>query len=676
MCGIAGVLVARTSHADPAALSIVDAMTDLLRHRGPSGGNTWVDPDAGIALGHRRLSILDLSAAGSQPMVSPSGRFVATFNGEIYNFRELRRELEHRGYTFRGGSDTEVLLAAWEAWGCVRALGRFAGMFALAVWDRAERKLHLARDRLGKKPLYVARILEGLAFASELKAFQAVPSFEPELSRTGLAAYLARGWIGESDCIWTDVIKLPPGSCLTIGPTDLPGRGVNGLRDRMRRWWDLEEVIAAGRADPCALPASQLVGDLDHLLRLSVSQRMISDVPLGAFLSGGVDSSLVVALMQQLSGRPVKTYTIGFAEESYDEAARSARVAAHLGTDHTTFRVTPRDAVSAIPDLPDVWDEPLADDAQIPTLLLARLARQDVTVALSGDGGDEVFGGYHRHAMYGRLSPLLRVPAGLRRTAAGCLTTLSPMSWDAWLQATQMPETWSRALRRDRLHRFADLLGAEDAQAWYDRATTLRLGQRRPPVPAASNNLQNPLTQLLYRDTTEYLPSNVLVKVDRATMAAGLECRSPLLDHRVLAYAWRIPLELKLRDGQGKWILRQVLQRYVPEALTRGKSGFDAPVGAWMRGPLRDWADPLITDLARRGHAPLDPDAILSTWDEHRSGRRDRSREVWALAMLGAWMRHWSPRDAMRSVRSWAHRSTVGWATVGAEVAELCLIRC
>lgn len=671
MCGIAGVLLGHPSFADPATLAAVGPMTDRLRHRGPSDKGLWIDEAAGIALGHRRLSILDLSPAGHQPMVSQSGRFVASYNGEIYNFLDLRPELEALGCVFRGGSDTEVLLAAWEAWGGERALERFAGMFALAVWDRRDRVLHLARDRFGKKPLYVARLKGGVAFASELKAFQGLPGFEPTLDTDGLAAFLRQGWIGDPHCIWAEAFKLPPGSCLAIRADSVRDRCLDDLRAGARRWWRLEDVIAEGAADPCTGSVAEITEELDRLLRLSVSQRMISDVPLGAFLSGGVDSSLVVALMQQLSARPVRTYTIGFGEAQYDESAQSAEVAAHLGTDHTTFRVTASQAQAAIPDLPQVWDEPFADDSQIPTLLLARLARRDVTVALSGDGGDEGFGGYARHFLYSRLSPILRMPAGLRRTAAGCITALSPVSWDDWLRAAHVPVGWHRALRREKLHKLADLITARDAHAWYDRVTTFRsadggMATKAFPFPG----LADPLTQILYRDATEYLPGDILVKVDRATMATGLECRAPLLDHRLVAYAWRIPNALKMRDGQGKWILRQVLRRYVPDRLMKPKSGFDVPVGAWLRGPLRPWAEALILDLVRRDHPLIDGEAIASTWAEHCSGRCDRSREVWALTMLAAWMQHWRQHAPVADAADAWRRAPSAHMPLAAQIAQ------
>lgn len=647
MCGIAGLLLRPTTSADTSGLAAIAQMTEQLRHRGPSDQGLWMDETAGVALGHRRLSIIDLSQAGHQPMTSPSGRFVISFNGEIYNFQELRPQLERRGYTFRGGSDTEVLLAACEAWGLPHALQRLSGMFAFALWDRRDRVLHLARDRMGKKPLYVARVRNGFAFASEPKAFRAVEGFRKDLDPQGLTAFLQQGWIGEADCIWANAFKLPAGSCLRIDSADLPRLSLDDLRAHANPWWRLEEVIAFGQANPCTLSEPEAVDALDRLLRRSVSERMISDVPLGAFLSGGVDSSVVVALMQQMSSQPVRSYTIGFEEAQFDEATQSAQVAAHLGTRHTVFQVSAADALATIPELPEVWDEPFADDSQIPTLLLARLARQDVTVALSGDGGDEAFGGYSRHFLFDRIAPLLRFPRGLRRAAAAGLMACSPMSWESRLEAVGIPPRWQQALRREKIHRLAELLTMEGSQAWYDRATTFAAFSQRtalsgPAVP----HFSDPLTEIMYRDATEYLPGDILVKVDRATMATGLECRAPLLDHKVTAFAWSLPRRMKVRNGAGKWILRQVLRRYVPDQLMKGKRGFDVPVGIWLRGPLRGWADALISNLEGQFDDLLDPKAIRAAWAEHCSGQQDRSREIWALTMLAAWMQHWNARPA------------------------------
>lgn len=641
MCGIAGLFLAPSGSTAPTGLAAIGPMTEQLRHRGPSGHGLWADEAAGIALGHRRLSIIDLSDAGRQPMASHSGRFVISFNGEIYNFLDLRKQLERRGHVFHGGSDTEVLLAACEAWGVRRALQHFHGMFAFALWDRRERILHLARDRMGKKPLYVGTVPDGLAFASELKAFRAVGGFRTELDPQSLSRFLQQGWIGDADCIWADAFKLPPGSRLEISGADLPRVSLEDLRRRIDRWWRLEDVIASGRAKPCRLSEDAATEELDRLLRVSVSQRMISDVPLGALLSGGIDSSVVVALMQQMSARPVKTYTIGFDEGQFDEASQSAQVAAHLGTEHTVFRVTAADALATIPELPEVWDEPFADDSQIPMLLLARLARQDVTVALSGDGGDEAFGGYSRHFLFDRITPFLRLPQGLRHTAAACLTACSPIAWDGALQAAHVPARWQQALRREKIHRLADLLATADSGSWYDRATRFGAFARAGvPMGKSGPRFDDPLTEMMYRDTTEYLPGDILVKVDRASMATALECRAPLLDHQVFAFAWSLPRRMKVRGSEGKWILRQVLRRYVPDRLIKGKRGFDVPVSIWLRGPLHDWADSLLRDLVDRLEGILDREAVETAWAEHRSGRRDRSREIWALTMLAAWMQH------------------------------------
>ncbi|MBV9137461.1 MAG: asparagine synthase (glutamine-hydrolyzing), partial [Hyphomicrobiales bacterium] len=414
MCGIVGILLFPNG-ADPRRLAPVETMAEALRHRGPDSGSAWMDREAGIALGHRRLAIVDLSEAGRQPMFSASERLVMTYNGEIYNFAEIRKELEDQGHRFRGHSDSEVMLAAFEKYGIEASLTRFAGMFAVGLWDRKERVLHLIRDRMGKKPLYVALTDGALLFASELKAFRAFPGFAPRIDAATLATVLRRGWAPDERCIFEDVIKLPPGSMLSLRSEELSTTDAQDLRARARRWWSLADVAEAGQRRPLAADPRDLETELDELLRRVVRERMVADVPLGAFLSGGIDSSAVVALMQAQSERPVRTFTIGFCEGHYNEARHAAKIADHLGTEHTEFNLTPDKALAVIPELPRIWDEPFADESRIPTLLLSRLARQHVTVALSGDGGDECFGGYSRHFMLSRLAPAFRVPAMARR---------------------------------------------------------------------------------------------------------------------------------------------------------------------------------------------------------------------------------------------------------------------
>ncbi len=642
MCGIVGILLLPNG-ANPRRLAAVEDMSEALHHRGPDGGSSWMDPDAGIAFGHRRLAIVDLSDAGRQPMVSASERLVMTYNGEIYNFAELRKELEDLGHHFRGHSDSEVMLAAFERYGIEASLTRLAGMFAVGLWDRKDRVLHLIRDRMGKKPLYVALAGGALLFASELKAFRAFPGFEPRVDAKSLAMVLRRGWVADERCIFEGVFKLPPGTMLSVRAEELSTTGAESLRQRARPWWSLAEVAERGQRQQLTLGARELENELDQLLRLVVRERMVADVPLGAFLSGGIDSSAVVALMQAQSSRPVRTFTIGFCETHYDEARHAAQVARHLGTEHTEFNLTPDKALAVIPELPRIWDEPFADKSQIPTLLLSRLARQHVTVALSGDGGDECFGGYARHFMLSRLAPAFRLPSMPRRMAAHALTLLSAQTMDGVLAKLPLPAGLRPLLRSESLQKIARVLDVSDERELYERlisatgepSTSAGASDGTQDVPS----LPDAVGRLIYRDMVGYLPGDILVKLDRATMAASLEGRCPFLDHRVVEFAWRLPTAVKVRDGQGKWLLRQVLRRYLPEALfERPKQGFNVPIGAWLTGPLRDWAQDLLdrSKLQRTGF--FDSGRVESCWQEHLSGRRDRASELWAVLMVQAWL--------------------------------------
>ena len=646
MCGITGILLAPRSAARH-RLGAIRAMTASLHHRGPDGDGFWIDHDGGVALGHRRLSIIDLSEAGRQPMVSHDGSLVLSYNGEIYNFMEVRHELSAMGRRFRGHSDSEVMLAAFETLGIDAALPKFAGMFALGMWDRRQHVLHLIRDRLGKKPLYVALADGALLFASELKAFSAVPGFRPTLNRTALALLLRQGWIPDDHCIWDGVFKLPPGAMLSVRPGDLATADSSELRRRAHIWWSLADVVAQGQRNPLALDEAGLEDELDRLLGIAVRQRMVADVPLGALLSGGIDSSVVVALMQAQSSRPVRTFTIGFAERRYDEADHAACVARHLGTDHTELRLAPVEARDTIPELARVWDEPFADESQIPTLLVSRLARRHVTVALSGDGGDESFGGYARHFLPERLKRLLGLPLGLRRAGASALMALSADTWEAIAHRLPLPSGLRMQFAGERIDKLARILAANGEHELYDRlvAVTATPAILDPAERGATGMNASVPPQLdsaalaMYRDSVGYLPGDILVKLDRASMAASLEARSPLLDHRIVEFAWRLPASAKLRAGKGKWLLKRVLGRYVPEAMyDRPKHGFDVPIGAWLRGPLRDWACDLLAAPRLRREGLLDAAHVQVRLREHLDGRRDRSAELWALLMFEAWL--------------------------------------
>lgn len=642
MCGIAGIFLA--PHAtDPRRLAAIESMTATLHHRGPDGGGIWMDAAAGIALGHRRLAIIELGDAGHQPMLSHSRNLVMTFNGEVYNFAELRQTLEARGHCFRGHGDTEVMLAAFESFDIEPALRRFAGMFALALWDRRQRILHLIRDRLGKKPLYVALDRGALLFASELKAIRAVPGFQPAVDPAAVAMVLHRGWVPDQQCIYQGVFKLPPGTMLSVAADELRTVGLDGLRERLRCWWSLAEIAEAGHRQPLALKEPELEDELDRLLRTVVRARMVADVPLGAFLSGGIDSSTVVALMQAQSSRPVRTFTVSFDEASYDEALHASRVAQHLGTEHTEFRLTAAEALATIPRLPTVWDEPFADESQIPTLLISQVTRRHVTVALSGDGGDECFGGYVRHFMRDRLSGLFGLPPTSRRLIASAVQVLSPAAWQQLLDALPLTAALRRTLSGANLHRIARLLAATDEDEFYERSITCD-GAAATAYPSTAGAIYVPalrdaVNRLIYRDMLNYLPGDILVKLDRASMAASLEARCPFLDHRVVEFAWRLPLAAKVRDGQGKWLLRRVLHRYLPEELyARPKQGFNVPIGAWLAGPLSNWARELLDPRRIRRDGLLDARRVETCWREHLSGRSDRARELWAILMVQAWL--------------------------------------
>jgi asparagine synthase (glutamine-hydrolysing) len=656
MCGIAGVLRAGHRAGEAELGNIARRMADALRHRGPDGSGLWVDPEAGVAFGHRRLAIIDLSREGHQPMLSASGRFVIIFNGEIYNFRGLRRELEELGHRFRGHSDTEVLLGAIDQWGLGATLPKIAGMFAFALWDRELRSAHLVSDRLGKKPLYFGWIGPSLVFASELKALLQHPNFAVEVDRGALTLLLRHGCVPSPYSICRGILKLPPATHLSLPWADPNAAREADLRQRFRPYWSLAEVAERGIAEPFSLGPEAAVDRLDDLLGQVVAERMISDVPLGALLSGGIDSSTVVASMQKQSARPIKTFSIGFHEASYDEARDAKRVARHLGTDHTELYVTPDQAQAVIPRLPEIYDEPFADRSQIPTFLVARLARQAVTVALSGDGGDEIFGGYNRHFyapwLWRRLE---RWPSFIRQGAADVLTSIPPHGWDKLAaQAYRfLPRSRQQPMPGYRIHKLADLFTVDGPEALYQRLTShwtnpaaLVIGGFEPSThlthwSQAPEGLDFTET-MMYLDAVSYLPDDVLVKVDRASMAVSLEIRAPLLDHRLVEFAWRLPTAMKVRERQGKWVLRQLLDRYVPrELIDRPKQGFDVPLEAWLRGPLRDWAEAMLEPRRLREEGFFDANRVGQIWAEHLSGARNLDFCLWAVLMFQAWREYW-----------------------------------
>jgi asparagine synthase (glutamine-hydrolysing) len=648
MCGITGFLTSSTKNEFEMKL-VVKHMADRLVHRGPDDSGVWVDREAGVALGHRRLSILDLSPDGHQPMHSESGRYVMVFNGEVYNFEELRATLESMGHGFRGHSDTEVMLAAMEQWGVDEALPRFNGMFAFAVWDRKKRQLHLVRDRLGEKPLYYGWMRQAFLFGSELKALAAHPEFKDEVDRDALALYLRYNCIPAPYSIYRGIKKLPPATKLTVTLSSIHRMSFP------HPYWSAEEAMRQGLEHPFEGSENEAVTYLDTLLRDAVKMRMVADVPLGAFLSGGIDSSTIVALMQQQSKRPVKTFSIGFPDEAYNEAKYAAAVARHVGTDHTEFYVSAEEAMKVIPHLPKFYDEPFADSSQIPTYLVSALARRYVTVSLSGDGGDELFGGYKRYFLWGRVWKAAQwAPAFLRETAARFLRGVGPQRWNQILGLALSHFSSGRDLVSpgEKLEKLVQILSAKDSferyqvivSDWESSNSAVRRGV------APSSMLHQRCTgpefhdfrvQMMFLDAVTYLPDDILVKLDRAAMAVSLEGRVPYLDHRVVEFSARLPLSMKLRNGKGKWILRRVLYQYVPpELIDRPKKGFALPIAEWLRGPLREWAEELLRESRLRDDGYFHPKIVRQIWVDHLSGQRDLRHHVWALLMFQAWLDH------------------------------------
>jgi asparagine synthase (glutamine-hydrolysing) len=644
MCGIVGFWHPSSSLGSDALCELVRKMATTIDHRGPDGDGVWVDPAAGIALGHRRLAIIDLSAAAAQPMESGNGRFVITFNGEIYNYADLRAELQASGHRFRTHSDTEMMLEAFEAWGIERALNRFIGMFAIALWDRRERRLTLIRDRMGVKPLYWGRHGDVLFFGSQPKSFRPHPGWNPEIDPDAIAACLAFNYIPAPLSVWRGIQKLRPGHFVTL---EADGRAAE------TRYWDLRGAARAGADHRLAADPRAAEAELHDLLSEAVKWRLVADVPVGAFLSGGIDSSTVVALMQTHLSRPAKTFSIGFPEASYDEAKHARAVARHLGTDHTELYVEPAEAQAVIPTLPEFYDEPFADASQIPTLLVSRLARQAVTVSLSGDGGDEAFAGYTRYRLAGRLNCMLSLlPRSLRSGLGKSILGISPAVWDRLFAV--LPESRRPRLPGDRLHKFARVLDFADADDLNHRlirhwaqppAATPRAAA---PVHAEldaefDRAVSTPLDRWQLADMLTYLPDDILVKLDRASMAVSLEGREPLLDQRVIEFAWRLPPALRIAEGKGKWLLRRVLDRYVPRALVeRPKMGFAVPIDAWLRGPLRDWAEDLLSERNLKGAGLLEAAPVRQRLAEHQSGRRNWQYSLWGALMIQAWHRRWA----------------------------------
>jgi asparagine synthase (glutamine-hydrolysing) len=648
MCGITGFWNPQRDDDTAALQNIVLGMTDTIIHRGPDDSGAWVDAAAGVALGFRRLAIVDLSPTGHQPMHSADDRYEIVFNGEVYNFLELRKELSALGHSFRGTSDTEVMLAAICQWGLTAAVQRFNGMFAFALWDCVERRLHLVRDRLGIKPLYYGWSGGVFLFGSELKTLRAHPAFHAEINRDVLALFLRHIYIPAPYSIYSGIRKQPPGTILTLTEDHAQ------QSPHIEAYWTARQAAEEGRANPLQCGDEEAVSALDALLRDGIEKRMIADVPLGAFLSGGVDSSNVVAIMQAISSRPVKTFSIGFHESDYNEAAHAAEVARHLGTDHTELYVTPEEARAVIPRLPALYDEPFADSSQIPTFLVSQLARQHVTVSLSGDGGDELFAGYNRY-YWGRdiWRSVGWVPGVLRRAVFDPLSHVRPETWMKILKAAGplAPKAARQRHFPDKMQKLLAILGVDTQEELYLKLISLWqnpeavvLNGYEPPTALTDRaqwaDVPDFVHWMMYLDMVTYLPDDILVKVDRASMGVSLESRVPYLDdHRVAEFAWRLPESMKIRGGQSKWLLRQVLYQYVPPALIeRPKMGFGVPIDAWLRGPLRDWAESYLAEDRLRREGFLDPAPIRQKWAEHLSGQRNWQYPLWGVLMFQAWL--------------------------------------
>ena len=634
MCGFSGYLGGLNVGAD--SLSI---MSHTLAHRGPDDSGIWIDEASQIGMTHQRLSILDLSIAGHQPMISDLGRYVITFNGEIYNHLELRAKLKFNN--FKGFSDTETILICIKEWGLERALKEAVGMFALALWDKRDRLLYLARDRLGEKPLYYGWQGEGdsasFLFGSELKALKMHPSFKSEVNPDAIALFLRHNYIPGPYSIYRGISKLLPGSILTVS--------LENRDPKTSFYWSVDDLLEKKENSQYKRSDANLLKDLESELRQSIKRQMVADVPLGAFLSGGIDSSLIVALMQQQSNYPVKTFTIGFSESGYNEAEYAKAVAKHLKADHTELYVSSKKAMDVIPQLPKLYDEPFSDSSQIPTFLVSQLARESVIVSLSGDGGDELFCGYNRYLLTDQLwSKLSLLPVSIRRGLANVVTTISPAKW------SKIFGFLSNANVGDKIYKAASVLDSASVNNLYlglishwGSPESVVLNSKEPDTLLNMDRLKlsnlNQIEKMMLLDLVTYLPDDILTKVDRAAMGVSLETRVPFLDHKVVEFAWSMPMNFKIRNGESKWALRQILYKYVPkELIERPKMGFGVPIDSWLRGPLKDWAEGLLDESRLRQEGFFEPAPIRQKWEEHLSGRRNWQYQLWDILMFQAWL--------------------------------------
>ncbi|MEL7594496.1 asparagine synthase (glutamine-hydrolyzing) [Aeromonas veronii] len=638
MCGFAGFYNDRLVASDAAI--ILDSMGKAIIERGPDSAGIWYNNEDGIGVVHRRLAIVDLSEAGHQPMASNTGRYILVYNGEVYNHEDLRCELEEIcPREWRGHSDTETLLAAIEQWGLKITLQKATGMFALALWDTQSKILQLARDRFGEKPLYYGWLNDVFLFGSQLNALRCHPIFRPEIDRDSITLLLRHNYIPAPYSIYKNVYKLLPGSILTLEK----GKTVD-----IETYWSARDVMSRCSANEDTAPVEEQLATLEKMLKKAVARQMVADVPLGAFLSGGVDSSLVVALMQSQSPMPIKTFSIGFDDPRFNEAEFAKSVAKHLGTEHTELYVTAEDALAVVPKLADIYDEPFSDSSQIPTFLVSQIARQHVTVSLSGDAGDELFCGYNRYLLTARLwNKINSVPILLRRILAATLTFVPVKSWNRISKILPMKAKVSNF--GDKLHKAAAVLTCRDAEELYlglvshwQKPEEIVLGSKEPKTvltdPERKAKFSDPILQMMAQDTLSYLPDDILVKVDRAAMAVSLETRVPFLDHEVLEHAWRLPKELKLNEGQSKWCLRQILYRYVPKDLIeRPKMGFAIPLDSWLRGPLQGWAEDLLDEKRLLEEGFFNSNLVRKMWQEHLSGKRNWQYQLWDILMFQVW---------------------------------------
>lgn len=648
MCRIAGFWDPQSRNVASWREAIM-AMRDSMTYGGPDDAGFYFDQEFGLALGHRRLAILDLSPLGHQPMFSASGRFGIVYNGEVYNYQAIAKELESKGRSFQGTSDTEVILEAIEEWGLEKAVNQFIGMFALAVWDSQEKVLFLVRDRLGIKPLYYGWIKETLGFASELKAFRAFPGFTPTIDREVLGLFFRHNYVPGPYSIFKNIWKLLPGQILAVNRTSLATKQLTPSS-----YWTAAEIAQKGQEDPYKGSLEEAEEELEALLSDAIRLRLISDVPLGAFLSGGIDSSIVVSLMQASSNAVVRTFSIGFEQAAYNEAPFAKAVACHLGTDHTELYVTEKEAQGVIPLLPSIYDEPFADSSQIPTYILSKLTRQYVTVSLSGDGGDELFAGYDRYAWGKEIWQKIGwMPSGMKKSLRALLLSISPSKWDFLL--SQFSSWLPTALRTDRpgdrVHKLADAFLFDNRTELYQWLVS----HWREPislVKGVNHELSTPfifkknqmalndyIEEMQFLDLITYLPDDILTKVDRASMSVALEARVPLLDHRVVEFAWRLPLSFKFQNGIGKSILRKILIKYVPRRLIeRPKMGFGIPIDSWLRGPLKEWAEDLLSEERLKKEGYLNQEIVSLKWQEHLSGKRNWQYFLWNVLMWESWL--------------------------------------